>query len=332
MELLDSYLKAVKIYLPREQKNDIARELSENLLSAIEAREMELGRTLTHAEQAGILKQHGEPCDVARRYQRGSHRLAIGWELIGPELFPTYVRMLGFNLAVSLLATLIIGLIVRTPLTMRLFAIPVIAQVVIMTIIFTGMNYFRNRFATQWLFGPPSLAPWQPVARWTSASGLAIWSVFTLWLLAVPHFPFLIFGPAADGLALTTAWLPFYAPILGLLAIGIVQRILNLAHPEWSWLVPVSRVVVNLAALSLQYPMAKSFPWVAASAAGAADPERYSRLAHNFNAGIQYGVFGWLWIYLLFNGAVYIWLCGPHFRRLIREYREPEQPPLPTRS
>ena len=66
----------------------------------------------------------------------------------------------------------------------------------ILTVIFKGMNFFRKRFSTTWLFGPPALAPWQPVVRWVSASGLVMWSVFTLWLLAVPHFPYLIFGPA----------------------------------------------------------------------------------------------------------------------------------------
>jgi hypothetical protein len=50
MELLDSYLKAVKLYLPKKQRNDIARELSENILSVIEEREMTMGRTLTEAD------------------------------------------------------------------------------------------------------------------------------------------------------------------------------------------------------------------------------------------------------------------------------------------
>jgi hypothetical protein len=43
MELVDSYLKAVKRYLPRRQRNDIIAELSEDLRSQLEARQRELG-------------------------------------------------------------------------------------------------------------------------------------------------------------------------------------------------------------------------------------------------------------------------------------------------
>jgi len=322
MELLDSYLKAVKLYLPRGQKDDIARELSENILAAMEEREMALGRTLTEAEQAEILTEFGDPCVVARSYGSRDYRLAVGWELIGPELFPTFRLFLGFNLAVTLVTTVIIALVLHVPVTLRLFAIPVTAQVVILTIIFTGINFFRAKFRKPWLFGPPALAPWHPVARWASASGLVMWSVFTLWLLAVPHFPVLLFGSAAAGLELSPAWLPFYAPILLLLAAGIVQRSINLAHPEWSWLVPVSRVTVNGIGLALQYPMIKSLPWVMV-AEGVKDPARYNHLAQEFNVAIQWGVFSWLWFYLLINGGIYAWLCIPHVRRAIRQLRQP---------
>ncbi len=319
MEILDSYLKAVKLYLPNRQRNDIARELSENILSAIEEREMALGRMLTEAEQAKVLTQFGDPCAVARSYRSSEHRLAIGWEVIGPELFPAYLMLLGFNLAVTLVTTVIIALMLRVPVSVRMFAVPLMAQVAILTVIFTALNYFRNRFPKPWLFAPPGLGPWQPVARWASASGLMLWSATALWLLTMPHFPVLLFGSAAAGLQLSPAWLPFYAPILLLLAAGIVQRSINLAHPEWSWLVPVSRATVNGIGLALQYPMIKSLPWVMV-AEGAKDPARYNHLAQQFNGMIQWGLFSWLWIFLLINGAVYAWLCVPHIRRFLREW------------
>ncbi|HLN00609.1 MAG TPA: hypothetical protein VK335_15080 [Bryobacteraceae bacterium] len=321
MELLDSYLKAVKFYLPKRQRNDIARELSENILSAIEEREMSLGRALTEAEQAEILDQHGDPWVVARAYGEKRYRLALGWELIGPELFPAYLIFLAFNLAVTLITTLIIGLVLGAPMTVRLFAIPVLAQIGILTLVFTGVNFFRNRYPKPWLFGPPALAPWHPVARWASASGLVMWSVFTLWLLAVPHVRYLIFGPAEAGLKLAEGWQTFYVPILLLLAIGIAQRSINLIHPEWSWLVPFTRVVANFAGLGLQYPIIKSLPWVAV-ADGVKDTARYSSLAQEFNSAIQWGVFGWFWAFLLINGAIYAWLCVPHIRRLVRQQRQ----------
>jgi hypothetical protein len=83
MALIDRYLQAVKFWLPRNQKEDIIAELSEDLRSQIEENETELGHSLTDAEVEPILKRCGSPIAVAGRYlPRRS--------LIGPALFPIY--------------------------------------------------------------------------------------------------------------------------------------------------------------------------------------------------------------------------------------------------
>ena len=46
MEILESYLKAVRRNLPFSQRNDIIRELSEELRSQMEEKETELGHPL----------------------------------------------------------------------------------------------------------------------------------------------------------------------------------------------------------------------------------------------------------------------------------------------
>lgn len=83
MDLLERYLQAVKFWLPKEQKQDILAELSEDLRSQIEDRETELGRKLSEPELEAILKERGRPLLVANRYQPQQH-------LIGPVLFPIY--------------------------------------------------------------------------------------------------------------------------------------------------------------------------------------------------------------------------------------------------
>ena len=82
MELLDRYLQAVRFFLPRAQQDDIVRELSENLHSAIEDREGDLGRPLTEDELAALLHSHGHPMMVAGRYRSNQ-------QLIGPTFFPS---------------------------------------------------------------------------------------------------------------------------------------------------------------------------------------------------------------------------------------------------
>ena len=101
MQLLDSYLKGVKRCLPRAQAADIIKELSDDLRSQLEEKESALGRPMTDEEVAAFLMQHGDPMAVARRYRQDSPSLTIGWELIGPELFPMYVIILCVNLVIT---------------------------------------------------------------------------------------------------------------------------------------------------------------------------------------------------------------------------------------
>jgi hypothetical protein len=141
-----------------------------------------------------------------------------------------------------------------------------------------------------------------------------VWSGFTLWWTVVPFFPQLVLGSAAGYLELSSAWHRFYLPILLLLAAGIAQRAVNLARPSWSALLPTTRLLINLVALGLQYPMIKSYPYVVVSA-GAADLAHARQIADAFNGTILWGVLSWLWIYHLISAAVYAWYCAPHLRR-----------------
>jgi hypothetical protein len=83
MELIERYLQAVQFWLPRQHKDDIIAELSEDLHAQIEEREAGLGRAMTEAEVGDMLKQRGRPVLVANRFLPREH-------LIGPVLFPIY--------------------------------------------------------------------------------------------------------------------------------------------------------------------------------------------------------------------------------------------------
>ena len=70
MELLDRYLKAVAKALPEAQREDIIRELSEDIRSEMEDKAGDLGRPLMAAEQEAVLKQRGNPLLLAARYRQ----------------------------------------------------------------------------------------------------------------------------------------------------------------------------------------------------------------------------------------------------------------------
>jgi hypothetical protein len=317
MDLLESYLKAVRRYLPRRHRDDIIAELSEELRLQMEAREAQLGRALRENERMAILKEHGDPMVVARRYRQDERSLTIGWELIGPELFPMYLIFLCLNLTLALGFTVAIFLYMhKTPEFGVLFRTGVI-QVAVMTLTFTILNLIRRKCPQPWYYPPAELATMLPIAQWTSISGLCVWSVFSLWWAMVPFFPGLLFGSAAKALQLAPSWHRFYLPILILLLAGITQRAINLVRPKWSGLLPTSRLLINAVALGLQYPMIKSYPYVLV-AAGAKDVAHAQQVAAAFNGAILWGVLSWMWLYHLICAVVYAWYCMPHLRRLLQ--------------
>jgi hypothetical protein len=317
MDLLQSYVKAVRRYLPRGQRDDIIAELSEDLRSQIEAREAELDRPLRDQEQMVLFQAYGDPMIVARRYRQKGMSLSLGWELIGPELFPMYLICLGLNLALTVGITVAFLLYLRLPMNLATLLRPALIQFVCVTLTFTILNLVRRKFPLPWYYPPAELAPMMPIPSWVSISGLVVSGAFTLWWTAVPFVPRLLLGSAAGYLKLAPAWHGFYLPILVLLLAGIAQRAVNLARPAWSGLVPAARLVIHLAALGLQYPMIKSYPYVVVSG-GATDPAHARQVADAFNGGILWGVLSWLWLYFLISAAVYAWYCAPYLRRAVQ--------------
>src|SRR6185295_5276432 len=101
MDLFDRYLTAVKLFLPREQQDDIIRELSEDIHARVEDKQAALGRPLTRAEEKELVRQLGHPALLAGRY--GPRR-----QLIGAELFPFYWLVLRLALGANLLSQLIV--------------------------------------------------------------------------------------------------------------------------------------------------------------------------------------------------------------------------------
>src|SRR5271163_4291012 len=159
MELLESYLRAVKRYLPRAQSSDIIRELSDDLRSQLEDKESTAGRPLTDEEVVSFLKQHGDPMTVARRYRQDSPSLSIGWELIGPELFPMYLIMLSVNLVITVACLVIALLSLHVPITLGAFVFPVLTQIIVLTLAFIGLNLVRRKFPQPWYYPPAELTP-----------------------------------------------------------------------------------------------------------------------------------------------------------------------------
>lgn len=320
MDLLDSYLRAVKRYLPRAQRKDIIAELSVELRAQMEEKAATLGRPLNEGEQFLILKEHGDPMVVARRYRSNRRSLAIGWELIGPELFPAYLLMLGINVTITVIALPIALKYYHVPITFRPFVFPVLIQFVCMTAVFMVLNLVRRKNPQPWFYPPAEVARMMPVPPLYSLAGLIFIGVISLWWVALPHFNFLILGAYSQQLRLTPIWDKYYLPVLLLLLASAGQRVGTLLRPSWTWLIPTARFLIDSIGAFVMFFFRTHT--LVQPAQGYAAFSSVQHGAEQFNNLLTLGIFGhWLWMYLAISALVYAWYCMPHLRRWFRGSR-----------
>lgn len=312
MDLVDRYLKAVAKALPEAQREDIIRELSEDIRSEIEEREDRLGRPLTEAEQQSVLKQRGNPLLLGASYRHDHRTVAFGRQLIGPVLFPFYIKVLSFNLGLTylIIATIFIALgasgqklsfheIFSTCL-LQLFI-----QTTAVTLFFSVAERHLTRHPDRWDLGGvrgglrldlkmttkisvPLEGP-QRISRFESVSIIIASAVALVWLTEVQSYPFLILGPAMTFLKLTPIWYRMYFPIVLLTVVEIVRAIINLVRPDWMRFRAVVGVIVHGGGLAVVYFLIKAGSWVAAvdSAAG-----EYGRAVEIVNQVVYYCLWG----------------------------------------
>ncbi len=255
-DLVDRYLQAVGFWLPRAQKQDILAEISEDLQSQLEEREPELGRTLTESEVAEILKQRGRPLLVAAHFlpQRS---------LIGPALYPIYIFVLKIVALCYVIPWLLVwfGILLfhRTEVAARLSGdwhslgtlwTVVFTQFGIITVIFAVID----RVSLQ----APCVSDWDPrklpkvkvetsaKRRINAVASLVFAFLGLLWLLAIPNYPFLILGPAANLLNAAPIWHLVYWPFVALAIATVFEQAFIFMRPQLTWFPPTFRVATTL--------------------------------------------------------------------------------------
>jgi len=326
-DLFERYLQAVRKYLPGQRQDDIVAELRANLEAQREEREATLGRPLTEGEMIDWLKTLGPPAQMAARYQPPRY-------LIGPLVFPLYLHILHLVLlwaSVAYVVTSIIQAIVqphgadwifRVVFNWPSFLLIVAAWV---TIIFAMLQFVSERhpekapdfLATLPHWSPTSLPPLEkhppiggkPRTYATAVAEFIVEFVVLLWLLLIPHYPFLILGPGVVVLhdfplrfAPIVEW--FYWAIVGFNVIQLAWNGYNLLYEHWRLRGPVERLFIKAFGM---IPLAILF-----AAPGHIYLQRYSagsgQLPPNFNLaevnqGLYFGVavilgitlVQWLW-------------------------------------
>ena len=260
MELLDRYLQAVKKHLPWERQDDIIAELRANLEAQLEDKEAELGRPLTREESEQWLKQMGSPIQVAARYQRQQY-------LIGPRIFPTYFYILKLVLtwatviyAIANAVTIAVSNQGGEAILQAALRLPWIwlINAAIVTLIFVVIEQTGAHFPEVLdKFGPlpePMTAQWSPLDLPPAAADRPDWAkprsftrallevfaggLFLAYVLLVPHYPFLLFGPGAWYLRslpyqLAPVWWTFYWWLVSINVFELAWKIVDLARGAW---------------------------------------------------------------------------------------------------
>ena len=300
MDLLDRYIAAVRSYLPRNRQgaqDDIVQELSANIRDEMDDRANALGRPLSEDEQEAILQRHGHPMLVAGRYRTDQDGLVFGRQLIGPALFPFYVRTLwiviGASLAIRLIVVFALGVAgvpVADTLSLDSFLLQIIIPFVVLTAIFTVAD--QSLPALRWsarslpapLPAPVARHPNQ-VSRLESIAQIIALVVVLFWLKALLDNPALIFGPAAAHYHLGPVWSAVALPTALILLAGVVQAAVNLARPDWVLVRQVTRLGTDLATLAVVIYLLLAGQWVISATPGSG-----SAALQTINQWVFYGL------------------------------------------
>lgn len=319
MTLLQSYLAAVRAYLPRNaDQQDILTELSAHLQIKMEEREEEIGRALTEDEQAAVLSAYGNPLVVAGRYGATNLGLSFGRQLIGPELFLLYRRILLAQFSIAVIVITIIRAVTDPPRGLLVsYLEPMLFQFLLTTSIFITIDRLKQRSQSQalWNFPPAHM---QLVPRWQSMGGLITLSLTALWWASIPYAPFLLLGSSASRVALTSSFHAFYWPVIVPLLIGVAQRAATFVQPGWAFLQTIVRLITNLWAVALVYVFTRAFPYVAAQPGSGAE-----EAAARINSGLWWNAVSSLGLYWLINAAFLIYLLIKQLAQVRKKKRAP---------
>jgi hypothetical protein len=267
MELIDRYLHAVKFWLPRNQKDDIIAELSEDLRSQVDDKEAELGHKLTDAEVEAILKRCGSPIAVAGRYLPQQ-------SLIGPTLFPIYSVIIRSLILYFLLPWMLVwmGIAIFSPdfradhpgaalfASLKPWWLACTYSLFFNTLIFALLDRSQARLHLVNDWNPrslPAVRDRNSISRGGTIFELTV-VVATLaaWIqLDAFRRVFHIFGTT---ITLSPSWPYFFWALVGVTVAGIAVSCMNLSNPRWTRLSASLRLGLDCYSFTLIYLLCRT--------------------------------------------------------------------------
>ncbi|MBD5656859.1 MAG: PQQ-binding-like beta-propeller repeat protein, partial [Candidatus Eremiobacteraeota bacterium] len=284
MEPVERYIKEVRRYLPSTERDDIVAELSSNLAAEIDDRSSELGRGLDDDEIEKIVRAHGNPMAFASRYGTSNRTFSFGRQLVGPALFPFYIRVLAANLLVACIVAIVAALYaIPTWIGVPNIVAHVVLQFAIVTLVFVALQRYLDRDRDR----DRSVTAVARVSRFASASAL-IWFVGSnVWLVDLLRTQNLFQAEPGSTLVLAPVWRQVVGPYIAVVALEVVRNAVNFVRPEL--LRFRAAMITGVSAVSFIAIAMLLHAGVFVDAANPHDPEQ-SALAGAIDRGIYVGL------------------------------------------
>jgi len=282
--LIDQYLLQLKTYLPAKQREDIAAELGDSILSSVGERERELGRKLADDELVALLKGFGHPLHVAGRYLPKQY-------LIGPGVFPLYWYALQAVVIVAAVIAAILGAIalLTDPRPMQSFAgllwdawwVALNAAAVV-TLVFAVIDYQGIRLRLFEDYDPRKheggilslrAAPLSPIPRSDTIFEIATVAILFAWW--VGWIDFVNMTGVGVAVQFTEAIEPFYWPVLVLCVADAARLGVDLVYAYRTLPRTILRLIFSIAWLVLIVLLFRTDGLIEAVPGSFPDPSRF---------------------------------------------------------
>ena len=316
MELVERYLRTVRILLPASQREDITAELRDALLTLREERETELNRPLTLDEQEDLLREVGHPVIVAGRYRRQQY-------LIGPDLYPLYRFALLLVLAIVLGSSVLAGIVTAVAgepsgvvigRTIGIAWNGVFVTIGAITFVFaTLQRYVPGRdFLRNWRPRDLPDVPKARLTRWFEhVAAIVITLIFIFWWTNVLNVPPVL--PLDGGqnvrLQLAPIWQDLFWPVFLFAAGTLAAHGLRLLTKTPGRVGHAVDVILQLILLAIAIAALRAGHWVDISGVGLS-PDAMVKVDRGVNTGVHISLFVCIVIAMILGGI--------SIRRLVR--------------
>lgn len=317
MDLVDRYFAAIRRNLPAAKADDVVAELRDDFCSRQEAREAQLGRSLTPDETSALITEFGHPLVVASRFRAHQY-------LIGPDVYPFYFSVIRVVLmAIAMVIAVVFGasVVVSSQPVLQALAQAVgnlasgaLISAAVVTLVFALLerSWFPAEHLKAWKPNQlPDIGEEQP-GPWGSAAEVALTIAVLLWWLGAFRLPIVTNG---GGFRLEPApiWAQLYLPILLLIIARLVHNVVQWLRPRWRLVRAILGAATAIGALILLAVIYRSGEWATVVSTGMAEADRAS-LQQSLNLALK--------IALVAVGVIWTFNCLGELWRLARRTRE----------